>query len=233
MPRNSLSRLLLSLALCALLAPATLLAENDTAVDDTNAETALCLVCNVHDGETEPEPIVATAEYEGETYGFCSEGCRDKFVEAPVGYLPPKFPRPAPPFEAETLDGETFSSESLRGQWTLLDFWATWCPPCIDDLPKLSALHDRWAERGFAVVSVSIDEGSDAAKKVEAMIEEREATHPVYLDAKDAPAWAAYHVRTVPTQFLVDPAGRIVAQWTGTIDLEEVEAEIAQALGDG
>lgn len=200
--------------------------------ETTDLETALCHVCRVHDGESEPEPVVATAEHGGHTYGFCSVACRDKFVESPAGYLPPVLPRPAPAFEAVGLDGAPFSSESLRGQWTLLDVWATWCPPCVADLPALTALHERHASRGFAVVGLSIDEGQSAAKKVARMMKRRQARHPVYLDSETSPAWSAYQVRSVPAQFLISPEGEIVAQWSGTIDLEEVEAEIVERLGD-
>ena len=193
-------------------------------------ETAICNVCRVHEGETEAEAVVATAEHGGRQYGFCSAACREKFVNDPFAYLPPVLPRPAPSFQALEFGGESFSPESLRGRWTLLDFWATWCQPCVDDLPKLTALHKRYAERGFAVVSVSIDEGRKAAKKVARMIKKRQAEHPVLLDSETAPAWYAYKVRVVPTQFLISPQGQIVAQWSGSIDLQAVEAEISRIL---
>ena len=203
-----------------------------SADDSPTLESAVCNVCRVHEGEDDPEAVVATAEHAGHTYGFCSLECRDKFVEAPTAYLPPVLPRPAPSFEALDLAGARFSSESLRGKWTLLDFWATWCQPCVVDLPKLTALDERYAEQGFSVVSISIDEGSSAAKKVARMIKKRKATHTVYLDSETAPAWSAYNVRVVPAQFLISPQGEIVAQWSGAIDLLEVEAELSKVLED-
>ena len=71
------------------------------ALAETGAEEALFPVCRVHEGETETEKVVATAVHDGETYGFCSADCRDTFLEAPTAYLPPVFPRPAPPFVVE------------------------------------------------------------------------------------------------------------------------------------
>ncbi|MEM7353882.1 MAG: redoxin domain-containing protein [Acidobacteriota bacterium] len=197
------------------------------------ATEALCPVCRVHDGETELERVMATAEHEGASYGFCSTGCRDKFVEAPAAYVPPVFPRPAPAFTVRDLEGADVDSQTLRGRTVLLDFWATWCPPCIKDLPKLSQLHERYTEDGLTVVSVSIDEGDDAAKKVARMVKKRKATHPVYLDSTEAPAWATYLVRAVPTQFLINAEGHVVAQWSGQIDLKVVEAEIVKHLEEG
>ena len=113
---------------------------------------------------------------------------------------------------------------------TLLTLMAV--PTPVSHLPKHTALHQRFAEQGFAVVSISIDEGKGAARKVARMIRRKRAGHPIYLDSEAAPAWAAYNVQAVPAQFLISPQGQIVAQWSGAIDLGEVEAEIARSLGD-
>ena len=198
----------------------------------SDQKTEVCHVCRVHDGETEAEPVAATAEHEGHTYGFCSEGCRDKFLEAPAAYLPPVFPRPAPSFVVRDLEGNDFSSDELRGRVVLLDFWATWCQPCVKDLPRLSELHESYSDRGLSVVSLSIDEGGDAARKVKRMIHRKKASHPVYLDAAESPAWNTYLVQVVPAQFLIDAGGNIVAQWSGNIDLQEVEAAIIELLAE-
>ncbi len=205
----------------------------DTALaTDTSLEpaTALCHVCRVHDGEAEAEEVVATAVHDGTTYGFCSETCRDTFVKAPIGYVPPVFPRPAPSYVVHDLDGAEFTSSALDGNVVLLDFWATWCPPCVNDLPRLSALQERLADRGVKVISVSVDEGDKANKKVAKMVRKRKATHDIYLDANEPSAWAAYQVAVVPTQFLIDAEGQIVAQWSGVVDLAEVEAAIISVL---
>ena len=222
MNNNYRSLLTIFLAFCAF-----------TALAETAVQETVCPVCRVHEGETESEQVQASADYKGHSYGFCSVKCRDSFLEAPEAYVPPVLPRPAPPFVVRDLEGANFSSEELRGRTVLLDFWATWCPPCVTDLPKLTSLHERYAEKGFAVVSISIDEGDSAAKKVARMVKKRQATHPVYLDATESPAWSDYLVRVVPAQFLIDAAGRIVAQWSGKVDLEEVEAEIIRLLASG
>lgn len=205
--------------------------------DEANAERALCPVCRVHEGETEEEAVLAVAEHAGETYGFCSEDCRTTFLEAPASYLPPVFPRPAPAFVVHDLEGAEVASDAFEGKLMLLDFWATWCQPCVADLPNLTRLHEQYEQDGLVVLSVSIDEGDDAAKKVARMIKRRKTRHPVFLDATASPAWASYLVRVVPSQFLVDTEGRIVAQWSGKVDLGVVEAEIERLLsvptGDG
>ena len=216
------------LVLALVFAAGTAAADDSTTGAVAGDERAICQVCRVHEGETEAEAVIASAEFGEDTYGFCSVKCRDTFLEAPESYLPPVFPRPAPAFVVRDLDGALISSDAFRGKTVLLDFWATWCQPCVDDLPELTRLHERYDEDGVVVLSVSIDEGDDAARKVKRMVKRRDARHPVYLDATDTPAWESYLVRVVPSQFLVDAEGRIVAQWSGRTDLDEVEAEIAR-----
>jgi thiol-disulfide isomerase/thioredoxin len=217
----------LLLALCTIVSFVALAA---TVTAEVATEEAICPVCRVHEGETEAEVVEASADYKGHTYGFCSTKCRDTFLEAPEGYLPPVFPRPAASFVVHDLEGANFSSEELQGRVVLLDFWATWCQPCVDDLPRLTQLHERHKESGLTVLSVSIDEGKNATKKIARMMKKRKATHPVYLDSADSTAWAAYNVRVVPAQFLIDAEGNIVAQWSGKTDLDLVEAEITRLL---
>ena len=207
-----------------------ILLSSATSFADVKQEKALCRVCEIHDGETEKEDIVASLEYEGLFYGFCSDGCRDKFLDFPEAYAKPVFPRPAPSFQAVDFEGKEVSSEEFKGRIVLLDFWATWCPPCVQDLPELSRLHKKYEEQGVTVLGLSIDEADGAARKVSRMLQRKKASHPVLLDTSDSPAWAAYHVRAVPAQFLIDGDGQIVRQWLGTTDLEEVEEAIRELL---
>jgi thiol-disulfide isomerase/thioredoxin len=205
-------------------------ADESTSEVVTLGDSAICHVCRVHEGEVEEEDVKAIAEHGGETYGFCSQSCREKFLEAPESYVPPVLPRPAPGFTVHDLEGAEVDFEAYRGKTVLLDFWATWCPPCIKDLPELTRLHERYGEAGFVVLSVSIDE-DDAVRKVRRTVKRRKARHPVFLDTADPPAWGAYGVRVVPMQFLIDGEGQIVQQWSGKIDLGEVEAEIVRLVG--
>ncbi|HYG61059.1 MAG TPA: redoxin domain-containing protein, partial [Thermoanaerobaculia bacterium] len=128
-------------------------------------KSAVCPVCRVHEGESEPEAVKATSVHKGETHGFCSAECKKKFDEYPEAYLPPVLPRPVPAFTVKTLDGKEVSFQSLAaGKPVLVDFWATWCAPCVTAMPELQRLHQRHAAKGFSVVGISIDEEHDKAK---------------------------------------------------------------------
>jgi thiol-disulfide isomerase/thioredoxin len=192
-------------------------------------KTAVCPVCAVHEGESDPEAVKATAAYKGQTYGFCSTKCKTTFEEYPEAYVTPVLPRPVPAFSVQSLDGKEVSFASLAaGKPVLVDFWATWCAPCVNAMPELSKLHKKHAAKGFAVVGISIDEEKDRARK---FVAKKDPGYPVYLDAAKPPAWSAFHVRAVPAAFLIDGQGRVVKQWLGKVDLKEVEREVAKVVG--
>lgn len=90
---------------------------------------------------------------------------------------------PGPPFEGRTLSGETLSSDTLVGQVVVLDFWATWCPPCVADLERLKDLLSRFGDDGLAVVGVALDE---TREPVERMAAEKGVSWPQLWDGKGA-----------------------------------------------
>jgi peroxiredoxin len=216
--------LLLTLCMAAVSLPA-----HAPAAAREEAKEAICHVCRVMSGETHAEPVRATRTHEGAEYGFCSADCAKQFDLDPAAFVPPVFPRPAPDFELVSLAGDTLSLERLRGKVALVDFWATWCVPCRKSMPELSAAQQKWADRGFTVVGISIDE--DREKQVKAFLEKTPVSYPIAIDDRANPAWGAYLVKAVPAAFLVDREGRIVAQWTGhTVDAAELEARLAEML---
>lgn len=192
------------------------------------AKMAKCVVCAVNHGESEEEEVKATRMHVGKEYGFCSEKCAQAFDADPAAYVPPDFPRPAPPFALSDLAGKPLSLASLKGKVVLLDFWATWCAPCKKTMPELQALHDRYAAQGLAVVGVSIDEGGPA--KVKKLVASRRFTYPIAMDSEKQPAWDAYRVKAVPAAFLLDREGRIVAQWTGLPPADDLARRIEALL---
>lgn len=190
---------------------------------------ARCSVCAVLHGEAEDEPVHAQREYEGRTYGFCSEKCAKAFSDDPLAYLPPVLPRPAPGFALRTLTGESVSVTALRGKVVLVDFWATWCAPCRRSMPELQTLHERYGARGFSVLGVSIDERADA--KVKKFVAAQKVRYPIAIDGGTVPAWQAYRVKSVPAAFLLDASGQVVAQWTGRAPaVDELVKAIEAAL---
>jgi peroxiredoxin/YHS domain-containing protein len=190
---------------------------------------AVCAVCRVHEGTTAPEKVVAFSEYQGATHYFCSKKCKETFESDPEAYLPPVLPRPAPNFTLPNLTGEKVSLENFRGKAVLLDFWATWCKPCVKSMPALQKLHDQFASKNFTVLGISTDE--DGKKKVEAFIKKHKIAYPVLLDAEANPAWETYKVKVIPMMFLIDQKGQIVRKWVGEADMKDVENAVAGLVG--
>lgn len=191
-------------------------------------ETAICSVCRVHEGENKPEKVVASSAYNGAMYYFCSNSCKKTFESDPEAYVPPIFPRPAPNFVVMDLSGESVTLQKFLGKVVLLDFWATWCKPCVKSMPALQQLHERYAAKGLVVLGVSTDVKGE--KKVSSFIAKHKISYPVFLDSDDEPAWEKYKVKVIPMLFLIDRAGQIIQQWTGEIDQKEVERSTTGVL---
>lgn len=125
-------------------------------------------------------------------------------------------PRPgrvaAPDFLLKTLDGQNRSLQQDRGKVVLMNFWATWCPPCIREMPAMQRLYERFRGRGLEIVAVSVDQGNPDA--VRTFSEELKLTFPIVLDPEQATK-QDYQVRALPTTFLIDRKGRVVAVGMG------------------
>jgi thiol-disulfide isomerase/thioredoxin len=119
-----------------------------------------------------------------------------------------------PPFEATDLGGEPRGSEDLAGKVVLIDFWATWCPPCVEQIPELAALHRQLAgDERFLVLGVSLDAGEDMdAESFDAWLARQGVIWPQIRDGQGdlSPLARAFGVEAVPFQVLVGPDGSVV-----------------------
>lgn len=216
------------IALGAFLFPALSFAQ-DTAqrVAGKLPSKAICLIC-AQNGESEEEKPAGAVAYRGKTYYFCNQGEIAAFLKDPEAYLPAPVPRPAPAFALPTPAGETATLASFSSKALLVDFWATWCQPCLQGMPALQKLHDKYSPRGFAVIGIAVDE--EGAKKVAPFLAKRprRITYPVLLDPSGQ-TWKAWGVKSLPTLALVHE-GRIVRQWSGKIDPRQVEQAVLEAL---
>lgn len=117
----------------------------------------------------------------------------------------------APRFVAQTLDATPIQRtlDDYRGQPILLNIWATWCDPCREEMPSMEALYQRFRDRGFRIVAVSID-SPDQAGLVREFVAEHRLTFDILHDPESA-IMGQYPVRGVPQSFLIARDGRIVA----------------------
>ena len=214
----------------ALAAPAMAASPSLTVKVDDAPKNAVCVVCRVKDGSTHEEPVKAVRIRDGKVYTFCQQACAEAFDADPAAYMPSALPRPAPALSAADLKGVAVQWDQYRGRIVLLDFWATWCAPCRKSMPELQKLHDRYSKDGFSVLGVSIDEGGPA--KVKKFLAAKKYSYPIALDSEKTPTWEAYGVKGIPSAYLVDREGNVVAEWRGTVDPAQIESELKKLLSE-
>jgi thiol-disulfide isomerase/thioredoxin len=141
-------------------------------------------------------------------------------------------PIQAPDFQLEDMDGEKYSLESYRGKVVILNFWATWCPPCRREIPSMEALHQAFRDEAFAILAINEWETEDHVFAFMGQLPV-EPGFPILLDLDSAVA-TSFGVKGLPTTLLLDPQGRIVYRAVGGRDFDhpEVKKTIRALLPD-
>jgi peroxiredoxin len=128
----------------------------------------------------------------------------------------------APEFSEKDVTGKLVSLSQFRGQYVLVDFWASWCGPCRDDNPNLVKVYKEFKDKNFTVIGVSLDKPDGKADWVKAIRDDQ----LTWTHVSDLKGWASataklYGVRAVPQNFLIDPAGKIIAAKLSGEDLRK------------
>jgi thiol-disulfide isomerase/thioredoxin len=147
--------------------------------------------------------------------------------------------RPAPPFTLEDLDGKKVSLADYKGRAVMLNFWATWCTPCVIETPWLIKLRSQYAAQGFEVLGISaddIDRGNpmklnEEKQQIAHFVQRMRIPYPVLIDG-DSISQFYGGLDVLPTSFFVDRNGNLVAEQMGVTSKEEIERKIKKALGE-
>jgi cytochrome c biogenesis protein CcmG/thiol:disulfide interchange protein DsbE len=131
----------------------------------------------------------------------------------------------APDFTLLNPKGEKVSLGDFRGQPVMINFWATWCSPCRDELPEIQAAYEN--SKDLMVMGISFQE---KASDVEPFVEKKGLTFPILLDS-DGQIAMKYQARGLPTSFFVNPEGIITAVHIGPVTAGDLENYVAQARG--
>ncbi len=136
--------------------------------------------------------------------------------------------KPAPDFEETGIDGKTMKLSDLKGKVVLLDFWASWCGPCRKENPNVVKLYEQYKDKGFTVMSVSLD---SSRERWEAAIKQDNLTWPYHVS--DLQKWSSkvgriYQVQSIPFTVLIDQEGNIIQT---NLRGEALEAELARIFG--
>lgn len=132
----------------------------------------------------------------------------------------------APDFVLWDLQGNEVSLNRLRGHPVVLNFWATWCPPCREEMPELAAAYEAYKDRGVLFVGINFLEDAD---RVKPYVEWMEIPFPVALDVTGEVV-TRYQVRALPSTFFLDQEGTIVRRHTGPLTRALLDQYLAELL---
>ncbi|TYR80578.1 TlpA family protein disulfide reductase [Priestia megaterium] len=150
---------------------------------------------NIKDGQAEPVT--------GETYG-----------------LEPG--KEAPPFTLTNLEGKAVKLSDYKGKKVILNFWATWCPPCKEEMPDMQKFHEKYGKE-VQILAVNLTSSEGSKEGIKSFLNEHHLTFQVLLDEEDTVATKSYRVVTIPTTYFIDEEGKIAKRINGPMNLEQME----------
>ena len=142
------------------------------------------------------------------------------------GIFAPELAALAPPFRAETARGESVDLLALRGSPVIINFWATWCAPCVVEMPELQALYETWRAEGLHVLAVNLGEDANAVLQWSQVYG---LSFDLLLDPQGEIA-ALYRLRGQPSTYVVSTDGFVTAIFYGPVSADQLEAALVPLL---
>jgi peroxiredoxin len=133
----------------------------------------------------------------------------------------------APNWQLKNLDGKPVQLSDFKGKVVVLDFWATWCPPCREEIPDLVALQNQYRDKGVVVVGVSLDQGG--AGPVAAFAKAQGMNYPIVLGDENVTGQYG-DIQGIPTTFIIGRDGKVSAMHMGATDKATFDGDIKKVL---
>jgi cytochrome c biogenesis protein CcmG/thiol:disulfide interchange protein DsbE len=141
--------------------------------------------------------------------------------------MPARVSFKAPSLELAALDGQPASLDELRGQVVLVNIWATWCPPCKEEMPALQEFYIRYRHRGFTIVAIN---DGETARAVRTFVETYRLSFPVWLDPEYIATEKAFLTMNLPSSFVIDREGTVRLRWVGGVELPVLEKYVTPII---
>lgn len=122
-------------------------------------------------------------------------------------------------FTVEALKGGAGSLSQAKGKLVLLNFWATWCPPCRAEMPSIQNLWNKRKDKNFTIIAVSVGEQKDTVAK---FIADNKYSYPIYLDPSSQ-LGSAFNASSIPTTYIIDKTGKVIAGTQGSREYDSAE----------
>ncbi len=154
----------------------------------------------------------------------------EKPTKPPGDKAPPNpSAKSAPSFALQDLNGKMVNLSDFKGKVVILDFWATWCPPCVIEIPHFIELYEQYKDQGFAMVGISLDR--QGVSVVESFAQKHGVNYPILMnDGRTDKAYGG--ITYIPTTFVIDAAGNIRQKYVGYQDKAVFEADIKALLAE-
>jgi peroxiredoxin len=141
--------------------------------------------------------------------------------------LPPiEIDQPAPELSLYDLNGQVVSLSDFHGDVVLLNNWATWCPPCREEMPEIQAFYQKYQEQGFQVVAI---EAGDPENEVRDFVEKANLDFVILLDPENK-SLNTFQQNTLPNSFVIDRNGQLRLAWIGAINFATLERYITPLI---
>jgi thiol-disulfide isomerase/thioredoxin len=127
----------------------------------------------------------------------------------------------APAFDLTDITGAPISSSSFKGKWTVINIWATWCPPCVREIPHFVAVQSEMKDQNVRFIGISVDEGSKEV--VESFYNRMNMNYPVVIANLEDMTKIFGEITAIPTTFIINPQWQIVKRHTGYLNKDELK----------